>query len=151
MKYSRLLVVVLFGFGAGSAICEAPDSVELKRLLDEFLAGASVNDLDAHRKFWADDLIYTSSTGERFDKADILERNEASDDSEMSDEPVPVYTAEDVRIQQYGDTAIVAFRLIATSPGAEQALNFYNTGTFLRRDGLWQVIAWQATRIPDPE
>jgi hypothetical protein len=30
-------------------------------------------------------------------------------------------------------------------------MNYFNTGTFLRRDGLWQVVAWQATRMPDAE
>jgi hypothetical protein len=27
--------------------------------------------------------------------------------------------------------------------------NYLNTGTFLRRNGKWQVIAWQSTKIPD--
>jgi hypothetical protein len=31
---------------------------------------------------------------------------------------------------------------------APEVLYYYNTGTFLRRDGEWRVVAWQATRIP---
>jgi len=27
-------------------------------------------------------------------------------------------------------------------------LTYFNTGTFLRRNGAWQVVAWQATAIP---
>jgi hypothetical protein len=39
----------------------------------------------------------------------------------------------------------VAFRLVATD--ADQAIeNYLNTGTFLKRNGRWQVAAWQATR-----
>jgi hypothetical protein len=63
---------------------------------------------------------------------------------------VTVYTAEDIRIQQYGDTAIVAFRLVATSEaaGTKSIANLLNSGTFLKRDGKWQVVNWQSTRMP---
>src|SRR4029079_6570191 len=50
----------------------ADDSAELTRLLREFLAGASRNDPAVHERFWADDLVYTGSSGRRIGKADIL-------------------------------------------------------------------------------
>ena len=28
--------------------------------------------------------------------------------------------------------------------------NYLNTGTFLRRNGEWRAVAWQATREPEP-
>jgi hypothetical protein len=28
---------------------------------------------------------------------------------------------------------------------------YFNTGTFLKREGEWRAVAWQATRIPAPE
>lgn len=144
-----LLVMMLTAPGAVEA--GSPDAAELTRMLNEFLAGASVNDLDAHRRFWADDLIYTSSTGQRFGKADIVDRNAPESEPEASEEPALVYSSEDVRIQQYGDTAIVAFRLVATPADGSAVSNFLNTGTFLKRDGVWQVVAWQATRVPEEE
>jgi phage-related protein len=63
------------------------------------------------------------------------------------------YTAEDIRIQQYGDTAIVAFRLVGTndSGGKTQVTRYLNTGTFLRRKGTWQAVSWQATKAPRSE
>ena len=63
-----------------------------------------------------------------------------------------VYSAEDIRIQQYGDTAIVAFRLVSTSTqkdGSKKIANYLNSGTFLKRNGRWQVVNWQATAIPE--
>ena len=51
----------------------APDAEELTRLLNEFLAGASRDDIKAHERFWADDLIYTRSAGVRTNKREILE------------------------------------------------------------------------------
>jgi hypothetical protein len=71
--------------------------------------------------------------------------NEASEEDDAAG---PVYTAEDVQIQVYGDTAVVAFKLVATPPDASVVLTYFNTGTFLRRNGKWQVVAWQATAMP---
>ena len=122
----------------------APDAAELTKMLNEFLAGASRNDAAAHERFWADDLIYTSSSGKRIGKADIL--REVHSEAPKSEGPAPVYTAEDVRIHQYGDTAIVAFRLVETEKTT--ITNYLNTGTFLKRNGTWQVVAWQATKMP---
>jgi ketosteroid isomerase-like protein len=127
----------------------APDAAELTKLLQDFLAGASRNDAAMHERFWADDLIYTSALGRRKGKADILRELREEGPSKPGDETA-VYIAEDIRIQQYGDTAIVAFRLVAKieKAGAKESKNFLNTGTFLKRNGKWQAVGWQATAVP---
>jgi len=123
----------------------------LTRILNEFLAGASVNDASAHDRFWAEDLVYTSSRGLRFGKAEIMEGLSSTDDS-MSDEPEVAYSAADIRIRQYGDMAVVAFRLLGTlQDNSGEVLEYFNTGTFVKRDGEWRVVAWQATVIPRQE
>lgn len=128
----------------------APDSAELTGLLKSFLDGASRNDAAMHDRFWADDLIYTTSAGRRKGKADIM-RDLRSAPGPRPEEPATVFTAEDIRIQQYGTTAIVAFRLVGTSKkdGKVEVSNFLNTGTFLKRNGKWQVVSWQATRMAE--
>ena len=130
----------------------APDATELTKLLNDFLAGASRNDPAVHDRFWAEDLIYTRSAGQRVTKADIM-RGLRNPPAPQPDDPKTVYTAEDVRIQQYGDTAIVAFRLVANTDagGVKQVQNLLNSGTFLKRDGKWQVVNWQSTRMPRTE
>ena len=40
--------------------------------LNDFLDGASKNDPAVHERFWADELIYTGSSGRRIGKADIM-------------------------------------------------------------------------------
>ncbi len=132
---------------AGSAT-ESSDVEILTTMLNEFLANAGV--AEVHEQFWADDLIYTSSRGTRTNKAEIMAGFAASEneESEEDDAAGPVYTAEDVQIQVYGDTAVVAFKLVATPPDASVVLAYFNTGTFLRRNGRWQVVAWQATAMP---
>jgi ketosteroid isomerase-like protein len=129
----------------------APDAAELTNLLKEFLAGASRNDAAIHDRFWAEDLIYTGSSGRRVGKADILRDLRAAPARKPGD-PTTTYTAEDIRIQQYGDTAIVAFRLVGTTEkeGKTEVAQYLNTGTFLKRNGKWQAVAWQATRMPPP-
>lgn len=129
----------------------APDAAELTKLLNDFLAGAGKNDIAMHDRFWADELVYTSALGRRKSKADIMrELREEPKTTPKAGDPATIYTAEDVRIQQYGDTAIVAFRLVAVTDraGATTGANYFNTGTFLKRNGKWQVVAWQATALP---
>jgi hypothetical protein len=129
----------------------APDAEELTRLLKEFLAGASRNDAATHDRFWADDLIYTGSSGRQIGKADIM-RDMRPTPAPKPGDPKTTYGAEDIRIQQYGDTAIVAFRLVGTAEkdGKVVVAKYLNTGTFLKRNGKWQAVSWQATRMPHP-
>lgn len=129
------------------AAANAGDADEILGLLDEFLANASVR--SAHERFWADDLVYTSSRGTRTDKAAILASFDGAD--EGSAEAGPVYSAEEVELKWYGDTAVVAFKLVGTPPDESPPDYYFNTGTFLKRDGEWRVVAWQATKIPPAE
>ena len=123
---------------------------ELQRLLNEFLAGAGRNDAAVHDRFWADDLIYTRAAGSRIGKLELMKGVRSAPPRKFND-PVTVYTGEDVRIQEYGDVAVVAFKLVGTTTKTDRSrevLEFLNTGTFVKRKGVWQVVAWQATAIP---
>ena len=152
MNLHALFVTGLLAFGH---IASASDADDLTAMLHEFLAGASVGDAAAHDEFWSEDLIYTSSSGTRTNKAEIMEGMQPADDADDSEDSGPsvIYTAEEVQVDVYGDTAIVAFKLVGTSQGgsADEVSYYFNTGTFLKRGGGWQVVAWQATRIPPQE
>ncbi len=139
-----LAAVASIFLSTSAAADEAPDGPVLTALLNAFLTGASTNDPLAHDRFWSERLVYTSSAGARFGKAEIMAGLESG-----AEEPTAVYSAEDIRIQQYGDSAVVAFRLLATpmATGATVA-EYFNTGTFVRAEGRWQAVAWQATKIP---
>lgn len=149
---NRLVAAAILLLGIGLDAQTAPDAAELTKLLKDFLAGASRNDAAMYDRFWADDLIYTSSSGRRMGKADIL-RDTRSAARAQAGGPATVYSAEDIRIQQYGDTAIVAFRLTGTTEqaGKREISNYLNTGTFLKRRGKWQAVSWQATKTSRPE
>jgi|SRR6056297_237891 len=124
--------------------------IELEQLLDNFLLGASENSAEVHERFWAEDLIYTSSAGERFGKNNIMAGFGSENEENSSDEPAPQYGYEDLQINVYDDAAVVAFQLVGTLETADsvEVTRYYNTGTFMNRDNQWRAVAWQATRIP---
>src|SRR2546425_325155 len=148
MKRVLSSVIAVLMLAVGLHAQTPPDAAELTRLLKEFLAGASRNDAAVHDGFWAEELIYTGSSGRRRGKADIM-RDVRSAPAPKPADPTTIYSAEDVRIQQYGNTAVVAFRLIGTTEkdGKTQVAQYLNTGTFLKRKGRWQAVSWQATRM----
>ncbi len=129
----------------------ASDVEDLTAMLHEFLA--ATDEEQAHARFWAEDLVYSSSAGLRIGKADIMARFDTPDepDDAADEPPATIYTGEDVDVRVYGDTAVVAFKLVGTPTDESDEgviLYYFNTGTFLKRDGAWKVVAWQATRIP---
>lgn len=150
-KFASAAMLVLM-MSCGVFAQTALDAAELTKLLHDFLAGASRADAAVHERFWADDLIYTRSAGRRVNKAEVM-RDVRSAPAPKPTDPKTVFTAEDIQIQQYGDTAVVAFRLVSTTEagGTKQVANLLNSGTFIKRNGKWQVVNWQSTRMPRTE
>ncbi len=147
MVVGCLMCSVVFAKSASDYKTDGDDVAVITKLLNDFLAGASINDAKMHDRFWSDDLIYTSSAGLRYGKAQIMD---SMLDTEAPDEvtnPEVIYTSKDLLVRQYGDVAIVTFTLVATpqSDGAEITY-FLNSGSLLKTDGVWQVVNWQATR-----
>ena len=151
MKYLIATILALMCLCLSVQAQSAPDAAELTKLVNEFLVGASHNDAAVHDRFWAEDLIYTRSSGIRVGKAEIMNRARSAPPPKPGD-PVTTYTAEDLRVQQYGQTALVAFRLVGktVNAGVTQVSNFLNTGTFVKRSGKWQVVGWQSTKMATP-
>ena len=129
---------------------QSDDIEELETLLHWFLDNAA--DYDTHNRFWAEDLIYTSSAGDRIGKSDILSGLRHDNQNSEND---TIYSGDQIQIRLYGDSdiAVIAFRLIAELPSesvsqSTDRMTFYNTGTFVKQDGEWRAVAWQATQIP---
>ena len=112
-----------------------------------FLASVPKNDPAVFQDFFADDVIYTRSVGVTVTKADILKNI----DVRAAADPQATYEADDFTVHPYGEMAVVNFRLIAhnTENGKPTTAYYRNTGTFLKRNGKWQAVAWQATKIPE--
>lgn len=150
-RHHRWFLVLLLALAASQPLPaqdRQADASPLLMLLDQFLAAA--DDPAMHERFWDDSLVYTSSSGARFGKADILA---GMREETPAGEPEVRYRAEGAQVMGFGDTAVVTFRLVgesvATEVSAAEVNEYFNTGTFRRVDGQWRAVAWQATRIPD--
>ncbi|MBI2679171.1 MAG: nuclear transport factor 2 family protein [Candidatus Koribacter versatilis] len=154
----RLIIIALLTLAVfpTAAQNKAPAEAELKQLLADFLAAASHSPVTAADKqmfdrFFASDVLYTRSAGATTTKAEIMRSLDEPPDPKA---PAATFTAEDVTVHQYGDIAIVAFKLVqkvSDGAGNESRNEFRNTGTFQKRKGKWQAIAWQATKVPPKE
>jgi ketosteroid isomerase-like protein len=122
---------------------------QVTAMLRQFLQDAGTGNREGFDRFFADDVIYTRNTGVVSDKAAIMK---GIGTIAPSAENTNSYSAEDITVHDFGDTAVLAFRLVARTEhkdGKVETANYRNTATFLRRRGRWQVVAWQATKIAD--
>jgi ketosteroid isomerase-like protein len=167
-KLVILLVAVLFVAGAviafeavkaqtkptskGSGLREMNTQEQVEAMLRNFLAG--VDTPAAHDRFWSDRLIYTGASGTVKTKQDIMKSvNEGSHSPKDPNEPKTTFDAQDIKVKDYGDFAIVNFQLVAHSEkdGKTETANYRNTGTLHQENGEWKVVAWQATKIEPPK
>jgi ketosteroid isomerase-like protein len=151
MKFAKVVMIALALGSVAATVTrtQTSGSAEVTALLREFIAGAGSGDRAVFDKFFADDVIYTRATGVVITKASIME---SLGKPSPASEGKSSYSAEDITVHEYGDTAIVAFRLEGRSEHADgkvETAHYRNTGTFLRRQGRWQAVAWQATKISD--
>lgn len=124
---------------------ESADTVtEITELLNWFLAPENNPRATTHQRFWADDVVYTSSSGVVRRKTDILASLGGSE--RPADEMR--WSAEDVLVRPYGDAAALTFHLVGRAADGS-AMHYRNSAMFLKRDGEWRAVTWQATRIPD--
>lgn len=149
-----LLIGALAGSEAAAQVVKTPDAQkaeqEVTSLLKEFLA--KVDTVEMHDRFWAEDLIYTSGMGVVRTKADILKSmRESAAKQTAAATAIPAikegYDAEDITVRAFGDIAILNFKLVQHADGKTNY--FRNSGTLVKRNGKWQVVNWQATRVAD--
>lgn len=150
MKFLKVAMIAAVCLMATvGAWAQATATQEVTALLREFMEAAGRGDRAVFEKFFADDVIYTRATGVVITKADImasLGKSAAAPQEKVS------YSAEDITVHEYSEMVVVAFRLVGhiEHSGGKTETTFYrNTGTFLRRNGRWQAVAWQATKISE--
>lgn len=126
---------------------ESPVAQQLTQMVRDFLNRVPEGDRQVFDAFFADDVIYTRSAGVTVNKSEIL-RNI---DVRAANEPKATYEADDFTVHPYDEMAVVNFRLVQHNEkdGKQETNYFRNTGTFLKRNGKWLVVAWQSTRVPE--
>lgn len=92
----------------------------------------------------ADDLIYTHSSGRLDTKKSLI-------DAMVSG--ATVYTAIEpfeVKAQDLGDSVVLTgiAQIKVVSNGTPNAFGVRFTDVYTRRNGTWQMVTWQSTRLP---
>ena len=134
--------------GRGTNATPVRAQAEISAALKNFLS--HVEDPATHENWWADDLVYTGSSGAVRTKQEIVKsvrEGAAKPKDPKETSGTGTYDAEDIKISQYGDVAVLTFRLVSRQ--ADKVDYYRNTGVLEKRDGRWQVVAWQATKAPE--
>ena len=92
----------------------------------------------------ADDLVYTHSSARLDTKRSLI-------DAMVSG--ATVYTGvepSDVKAQDLGDTVVLTgiAQIKVVSNGTPNAFGVRFTDVYARRNGSWQMVTWQSTRLP---
>jgi ketosteroid isomerase-like protein len=115
--------------------------VDLDRKRMQAMAAKDVATLEA---VLADDLIYTHSSARLDTKQSLIGAMVSG---------ATVYTGvepSDVKAQDLGDAVVLTgiAEIKVVSNGTPNAFGVRFTDVYARRDGRWQMVTWQSTRLP---
>lgn len=122
------------------AVSVEEELIALERGWNEAFYARDVEFLDS---ILADDFIVTYDDGARGDKARELELSASFNQRVIS------ATQEDFTVQVYDDAAVVWFtlRVVGIRRGQEAEITLRYTDVWVVRDGRWQCVASQSTRV----
>ena len=114
---------------------------EIIALEDRRIEAMIKGDVQALEEILADDLIYTHTTARLDTKKSFIAAVSSGTSNYKSVE------REDVNVRQYGDTAVVTGH--AKFHVGDNKFEARFIDVYAKRDGTWQMVAWQSTRLPD--
>ena len=137
------LVLALVLFTSGAAYAQQAGDAEVRKAETDRFNAFLKGDAAALEKLLSPDLIYTHGDGRVVDKATFIAELKTGDFKYVS------IDAEEPKVRIFGDTAIVTSRagMQVINKGAPAKIRIVYTNVHLRRNGLWQMVAWQATRL----
>jgi ketosteroid isomerase-like protein len=93
----------------------------------------------------ADDLIYTHSSARLDTKQSLIGNMQSGGTVYTSVEP------SEVKAQDLGDTVVLTgiAQIKVVSNGKPNAFGVRFTDIYTNRNGRWQMVTWQSTRLPD--
>jgi ketosteroid isomerase-like protein len=124
------------------------DSVEqaVMQLEEELRVAITKGDMKAYGRLVGDDYVYTNQDAVVRTKAQMVS---AYDSGSLKYESAKF---DEIKVRAYGDTAVVTGR--NTTKGKDNGKDFVGqfryTRVYVKRQGTWQLVATQATRIPEP-
>lgn len=115
--------------------------IDLDRKRMQAMASKDVATLEA---LIADDLIYTHSSARLDTKRSLIDNMTSGSTVYSAVEP------SDVKAQDLGDTVVLTgiAQIKVTANGNPLAFGVRFTDVYAKRDGRWQMVAWQSTKLP---
>ena len=144
-----VLTILLILLGVFTAAAQTSKAEKEVLAVNKAWADAQVKgDLEALDKLFAEEMIVTSGNGALRDK-----KGELADAKPHPDFKTYFFNTEDLRIKIYGKTAIVTghakWRTSFKGKDSDNERRF--TCVYVKRDGRWQMVALQVTRIAKPQ
>jgi ketosteroid isomerase-like protein len=133
----------------------AQEDREIRELETQFARAVVAGDRAFYERVLAPDFTHTSHAGVFKTRDQFLAENKfaTKDESQAGRTRYDAYDVDDLAIRIYGDTAVVTGR---TTPRGHTALGQPITGQYrylrvwVKRDGQWQAVAFEGTRIAQP-
>lgn len=137
MKHFLLTSLLCFSVGLLMAQTKIEDEI---KSLENRRFDAQTNKKEAVlNEIYADDAIYTHSSGLRENKTDYI-KHVLSGQWEYQK-----VTLEELNVQPFGTTAIGTGRVKIN------ANTLMYTVVYLKRKGKWQLVNWTSTKLPPPQ
>ncbi|MEE8056204.1 MAG: nuclear transport factor 2 family protein [Gammaproteobacteria bacterium] len=114
---------------------------EIIALEDRRIEAMTKGDVQALEEILADDLIYIHTTARIDTKSSFIEAISSGRSNYRSVE------REDVKVRQFGDSAVVTGH--AKFHVGDNKFEARFIDVYAKRNGAWQMVAWQSTRLPD--
>ena len=115
--------------------------IDLDRKRMQAMAAKDITTLES---LLADDLVYTHSSARLDTKQSLIVGMTSGSTVYTSVEP------SDVKAQDFGDTVVLTgtCQIKVTANGTPNAFGVRFTDVYARRNGRWQMVTWQSTRLP---
>ncbi len=147
MRVSRawvvaVLLVAPLAPATSSAQQLAADDKAVRQVEDRRIKALIDDDYAALEAVLADDLTYTHSNALVDTKASYIESLKSGKTKYVAIEREPA------KVRIYGDTAVFTGGAEMTLRGQPATIRLRYTLVYVQRDGRWQMVAWQSTRLP---
>src|SRR4029077_19619867 len=143
----RIILAASVGLFCALAVAaqsrRADTSATIEKADQDFADAMVKADLVTLAHTYADDYVFTDPTGRVSHKADLLDNFKRGVIKIRSQE------ISDVEVNVYGEVAVEIGKLVsqATRDGKDSSGTFRFTRVWVNRNGRWQTVAFQETRI----
>ncbi len=135
--------VVLAGMITGAlALAQSPAEAEVRKVEEAWVAAVKSTDFGKLNAMYADDLVYTHSTGSSESKSEYLTKLKSGA------QKYATLDYSDMKVRTWGNAAVVTAQLRMT--GATKGVPFDNTllvtHVWIKQGGSWKLVSHQTTK-----